>query len=796
MISGIKRKSTAMESAFRYFQTVDLIISHFKREADKEKIFEILDETYTLKDLLVSTAAIHIYHNLGIRVEQAIDMKEGTVESSRKQEIFEKQIIFEEVKYLLKDSFESEMEIFMRIIELENRFINLLIDLRDPNISENQKQEKLNEIDQYLEKELLKFILEYKIFNFYDLIGDLIGYTNEVKKDILDVSGDFKELSIELEKRLKQEEKEDKYIELSTLNRIIEKIKTNFEFKSYQELKMQAMPVRMIKKEIINHDLERFPISIPGLMAFKEANRLKERLIKKIEENLEKKIDYQHFEEEIFSFMKKEIIEQLNTNPNDFIYFLQNLNEENFEEIIYTLHKYGIFNILELININDDLAKKVKENMIRYNIKKFDIIQLNDRKKNILIKTKKVLNDISKSNLQKIEGINDEIIDLKKIIKDEKNNHLELWKLIENKTGSDYIELKEFIRKKEIVDKIFLENLGIMNYSQILLLLDFENIINNLVKDTFFYILSKILRQLSRIIEAFLKITNEKTLYLIAFKKMYNTTESEDWVWIKLEELIIQRLIKRQSELVVLFNAYDKPFLINGFILARLTESSLEKARNILENKISPVYEDIKPIKLKKDLISPISYCLAYDLIKRFENYEELRKENVIKIMEEKVEQKEKIKKEIRRNQEKSTFNWIERKITSSLMRINSPGINPSQLYWTEKDTKITTDNIKLHSELNGDPFDLFLEYFQFAIDKIESLYSDLKLPNPEKIKLIIKNIINTILKERFAHEPSLEEINNMLDGERYEVAKQIAKEIGTILDKALYSKFKLKRKS
>lgn len=795
MISGIKRKSTAMESAFRYFQTVDLIISHFKREADKKKIFEILDDQFNLKDLLISTSTIHIYHNLGIRVEQAIDLKEGTVESSRRQEIMEKKVIFDEVKSLLKDSFKSEIEMLYRIIKLENKFIELLIELRDPNILKSQKEEILNDIDEYLEKELLEIVLDYKTFNFYDLIGDLIGLTNSIKRDILEESGDLKELSMDLEKRLKQEEKEDKYIELSTLNRVIDKIKEDFEFKSYQELKMQAMPVRMIKKRIIDYDLERFPISVPGLIAFKKANNLKKAIIEKIENNLEKNIDYQQFEGEIFSFMKEEIIKQMNSNPNDFVYFLQNLNEESFEEIVYSLKKYGIFNILEIINIDNKIAGEIKKNMIRYNIKKFDIIQCNDQKKDIFIKTKETLNSLGKDYLDKKKrDLNAEGKDMATLLKEDKNKHSELWNLIEKETGNSYIDLKEFIRKKEIINKIFLEKLGLMNYSQILLLLDFDKIINKMVKDTFFYLLSKILRQLSRIIEAFLKITNEKALYLLAFKKMYNTTESEEWVWIKLEELIIQRIIRRQSELVVLFNAEDKPFLINGFILARLTETSLKKAMNIIENEASPLYRGIKEVKLKKDLISPISYCLGYDLIKRFEKYEQLRKKKVKKAMAAKKEKKESIKKEIRKSQERSTLNWLERKITSSLMRINSPGINPNQLYWDEKDTKIASGNLKLHSELEGDILDLFSEYFLFAIEKIESLYPDFKLPSSEKIKHITRNIVNKTLESRLKKEPNKEEINNMYDGERYEVAGQIAKKIGKVLDRALYSKFKQKR--
>jgi hypothetical protein len=72
MISGIKRKTTAIESAFRFFQTTDLIINHFKRDADRQKIFELISPETTLQDLLVATSAVHLYHNLGIRVKDTI----------------------------------------------------------------------------------------------------------------------------------------------------------------------------------------------------------------------------------------------------------------------------------------------------------------------------------------------------------------------------------------------------------------------------------------------------------------------------------------------------------------------------------------------------------------------------------------------------------------------------------------------------------------------------------------------------------------------------------------------------
>lgn len=191
-----------------------------------------------------------------------------------------------------------------------------------------------------------------------------------------------------------------------------------------------------------------------------------------------------------------------------------------------------------------------------------------------------------------------------------------------------------------------------------------KKIIDNIVKEIFFYIISKILRQLSRILELYLKVINDKGLTLLALKKMYDTTDSEEWVWIKLEELLIERLIKRQKELVIVFNATNQPFLVNGFILARLKDISLKEGILELKNEKSQIYEGIAPLKLKTDVISPISYCIAYDLIKRFEDFEDLRKLKVEQIIELKEKVKEDKKKELREKQESSTLNWIERRIT------------------------------------------------------------------------------------------------------------------------------------
>ncbi len=794
MIKGVKRKTTAIESTRRFYQTVDLIISHFKRDADREKIFELTTQDTTLRNLLIATAAIHLYHNSGIRVKVNLDVNQITVDSTKNLELIEKKIIMEEVELLLKNSLNLEIDMLHRLINLEDKIISFLIEDRIKKIEDLQKKRIINEIEDYIEQNLIEIVLKYPPFYFYDLIGDFIGLTNEIKIEILEEGSAFKDLSVEIEKKLEIEEKEDKFIELSTLSRLISKIQADFEFKSYKELQVQAMPVRMIKRRIMEYNFNRFPVSLPGLYTFLKANKIKKELIEKIDIALKEKINFNQFEENTLTFLKTELIKKLNTNPNDFIYFLESLNENSFDEIIYTLNKHGVYNILHLINMDNDIAKKIQENMIRYNIDKFNIMSLNAKKTDLIFLVKKAMFDLNFPILDNIIKKCDDIseFDLLEVLSQDSYEIKEIWKILEDKIGCSHKEFREYIRKKEIIDKVFFQDLKLKSYSQILLLLNFDDIMTQLARDILYYIFSKIVRQISRIIELYLKISDEKALFLIALKKMYGTTDSERWVWIKLEELIIDRLKKRQKELVVIFNALNQPLLVNGFILARLTDTSLKDGISELKNKVSPIYENIKPLKLKKDIISPVSYCIAYDLIKRFETFEELRNLRIKQILDSKEKIKEEKKKKIRKQQEISTLNWIERRVISSLMRINSPGINPNQLFWQEKDTKIAIDNIKLHSELKGNILELFTEYFHFAIEKMRS-FIDIQLPSYEKLYNIVIKITENLIEKRLGHIPSPEEIKNMLEGERFEIAKQIATRIGRILDKALYSKFKKK---
>jgi len=796
-ISGIKRKTTAIEGTYRHFQTINRILSHFKREQDKNLIMKLIQNNGTFRSLLLATASIHLYHDMGIRVLETQQYNKFAYETASHFEDQQKKILLSEFEMLLKNSFNLEIDLLHKIVMLENSFLNVLINERVSDLSDNEKEQQKKNLDAEIEQILLNIVSNYPSFYFYDFIGDLIGLGDEIKDEILEESSAFKDLSIDLEKKLERDEKEDNFIELSTLDRLISRIKMKYEFKSYKELQVQTMPVRMIKRKIVEYESEKFPVSINALNIFIIGNEIKENLIELIDESLTEKIDYDSFETKILSFLKSKLFVQLKNNPNDFIYLLQSLKDSSFDEIIFLLNTRGIDDILQIVNIDEEIIEKVKMTMIRYNIQEQDLLLLNDTEKNLLYQTNKLLCDLKYPFLENIIGSTDNLSDLNVInlIYREEIDLKKLWSILEERLGFTINDLREFVRKKQIVEKVFFHDLSLSNYSQVILLLNFNEYITNIVKDIFLHVLSKILRQYSRIIESYDKVTNDKGLFLLALTKIEGTLESEEWVNIKFEELIINRIMKRQEELVIVFNASNQVFLVNGFIFSLLLNKSLKESMTELKTQPSYIFSNVAQLSLKADIVSPISYCIAYDIVKRFEKFNEKGKSRVIEVMENVEKEKQEKRRVIREKQEESTFNWIERRITSALMGINRPGINPNQFYWQEKDTKILSESIKIHSESDQNPMIKFFEFYKESIDLIKKLESNFKLPIDEKMNEDVSQIIKDVLNERLKHDPSLEEMKAMVDGERFEIAKRISIKIGKILDKVLYFKFKKKGK-
>jgi len=794
-VSGIKRISTAVESTQKYFQTIYLIVSHLKRKADKQKIFELIGTKNKLQNVLIAAAAIHAYHNLGIRIQDSSNLDQISVESTYKIEKIEKDTLFNEIKSFTMESFNYGINLSNKKLKFREKILTHLIN--HEKLADFQKEQEEQEIKQEMENIIIELVQNYPEYHFYDFLGDLLGYIHSIKDTIIEQGSELKSISIEIEKELASKEKEDKYIELSTFSRLEEALKDKFEFKSFKELQMQTMSIRMILRRALEYNFDIFPISIRALNLFLLGNQTKQELIKKIGDALQKEINYEEFENDIIRFIFNDLANMNNKKINDFTYYLQSLLNISFSDAVFLLNKYGIFNLNHLNKISSEIVEGINETMKNFNINRSDINRLRDPQKNPIILAKLIYNDLKKNRVQRIKSSEDvassKFMNLKELFSYERNQ--KDLDLICNEIGISPKELKTYNLKDQIIKKKIMKKYNLQNYSKLLKILEYNEVLTNIAKEIYYNLFSDILRHLGRILETYIKISDDKALFLLGYRKIFGTTSTEKWISVKIEELMIERMLRRQQELSSVFNAQNNPFLVNGFILARLTDKSLKEGIKELENEVSPIFEDFAPLTLKEDNISPTSYVIAYDLIHRLKTYEQLRRLKIEEIFEEKEQKEIAKKKEIRELQEISTLNWIERRITSSLMRITSPGINPNQLYWTDKDTKTAAENLKLHSELKGHPIELFTQYYYFALQKIKERWEPIQIPTYKEIKEMVTKIAIPIIQTRLHHDPTADDYQTMIEGERWEIANNISKKIGKFLDKALYEKFKTHRK-
>ncbi len=95
-IVGVRRSLNAEEGAKRFFQTTDLIISHFKRDIDKQSIYELTGETNLLSNLLIGSSAVHLYNQIGVRT-RPFDEEVSDVENASAFKLAQKKDVYNEI---------------------------------------------------------------------------------------------------------------------------------------------------------------------------------------------------------------------------------------------------------------------------------------------------------------------------------------------------------------------------------------------------------------------------------------------------------------------------------------------------------------------------------------------------------------------------------------------------------------------------------------------------------------------------------------------------------------------------
>jgi hypothetical protein len=802
--SAVRKSRNAEETAQRLFQTTNLIISHFKRDSEKQQIYQLTGEKNTLTKLLVGSAAIHCYDFMGIRT-RATGETLDSLDAHHALELLEKKDLFQEISTLVDQAVEFEIELTKIALDYERQILDVLV-----NEIDITNEDFIITFKDLLEENLVEALNKYPIVLFYDHIGELTGFLNDVKFQILEEMAGLKPTSLDLETDLVRDHAGDRYIELSTLNRLVAKLKQIFEFGSVRDLKVETFSIRKMVSKIIAHQFEYYPISRRGLKAFQRASQTKEEIYKRFLDANHKEIEYNQFENDTLDFIIGVLKEQIKISEHNFVYFLQHFLGYNFAEVADLLNRFGISDLTVFAEIQDLNLSQFLTDCKMFQITKMDFIQLN-KSSNILTTIQDKLNSMKKAQI--ITGEHN----LEEMFAARKPEELEWIKQACHESKIEFDDVQKLYQKKMIIKLTFGKKYPVRWLNGYIMLNEIAEIYQNLGHFLYYQIMARICRQTARIMESFEKLKEDKNLYLLGLKRILDSGETDRWVLIKIEELMIERLMKRQEELAIVFNAENLPFLVNAFIWARLNDLTTQECITMLTKDPSPIYEGIGEYPLPADMVSPVSYIIAFDLLQRMKITQELKKMKVEQRQELKDNALEQKKQELKKAQELNTLNFIEKKITSTIMIIKNGEMNPTALYWSEKDQKMAAENIKLHSELKGrsicrqcfkdttdgpckehnsasvpaNTFDLLCQFYAFSLQKISELWPKLKVPEAGEIREEVRMWLSEASQRRLHREFQEKDAEQIIEGERVEAAKKIAQSVGEYLDKALYKKFK-----
>ncbi|MHA1561668.1 MAG: hypothetical protein ACTSPA_06030, partial [Promethearchaeota archaeon] len=439
-IVAVRRSKVAEEGIQRFFQSIYQILNHFKRKADRELLYKLTTEENTLTNLIVASTTIHIYHFLGIRTKSDEEMVSHTSNIKAFQNA-EKKEIFSELIDLVGDSINFELEFFKLSIDYEEQILKSMLS------GEDLDERFTLKLSEQIEEHIIESLNKYPISYWIDHIGELTGYSEVVKNEILTETAGLKIIGTDLEKTLVEDGRRDQYLELTTFSKLIEKSKKDFEFASIRDLKIETFPIKLMTNQIIRYVLNIYPISTRGMKQYIKATDLKKKIYAELLAANKKSTNYMKMEERILNEIMIELKNQASLDPNDFVYFIQNLLELNFEETYTILSRLGISNVPLFCHVQKFDLEAFFEDINLNQLSKMSFMKVG-KKQNDLQKVEDKLNELKNRGKYK-SGLTGQEIVLNPT--PEGNKNIELACQMAN---VDFEKYKQLCRKKQIITNI------------------------------------------------------------------------------------------------------------------------------------------------------------------------------------------------------------------------------------------------------------------------------------------------------------------------------------------------------
>ncbi|MHA1144106.1 MAG: hypothetical protein ACTSRW_05155 [Candidatus Helarchaeota archaeon] len=797
MVSGIKRSSLAAESA-RQFTTPDLLTLKFRREQDFEKILELTDEESDLLTYILSACAIHLYHHMDIKTLEMKDEQLLTYEAEHKFDRLQKKALLDELSQIIGKNVIQELELFEKKTRVLKDILNVTMQLKNTN-NPVEKEELEQERGKLLHQFVLSLFRKYPDYFFFDQVGDLFGLTIQTRMEMIQLASELKITQMDISEEFKREYSET-LVELGTFTHLREFFTKKWELKgAIRQLETQKVTFRRIENELMNKIIESFPFSQKGQKASIDALHLKLKIIDEFKKHVSTPRSFRNLEKDISKLVRFEIYKQALESPQSFVDFFSRLLDLPFNDVMEFFRKVRISNIPAFCQMLAVPVQIISKKLSEMNIRDMDLTRLSE-KGGLNIARQKFEEKKSQRHEAIISMSFEEFV----------------------KTGEQYPDLRQFSReflseitlslrdlqdlleKEKILKNEILIPFQVVNVDNLRLALSSIPILTNLEKEIFYHVLKNILRHISRLIEQYEKLKKDKEIFLLALKKIPQLTESENWIQVKLEDLIIKKIMARQKEFHDLFR-FNNSHLINGFLWARLSNSSFQDASKIIKETPSPVYHGLYQFPLTYEEIPPVSFASAYDLTMRLQASLKLKETKIIEARAKSVAKE----KPMTKIEDIETFSWIEKRIKTAIMRVGK--ISPTDLYWTDEDTKKFGSNFLLHVQVmdakkicpecgaiqvdncpkhqNGslirpNKIQAMASYYQFASEKIGSKEFS---TNRQEVEEITKEV----MKERLGRDPIADEYKQLLEGEIRLIGEKLAEKVGQKFNKTLYKKYR-----
>ncbi|MHA1379370.1 MAG: hypothetical protein ACTSRG_13400 [Candidatus Helarchaeota archaeon] len=800
MISGVRRRETFEEGA-KLFITSEKLSQRLKREIDRKKIFEITGKKNNLVNFILGSVAIQLIHYAGLKTDKITKQDKFSTSTEKEFEISNLKNLFSELKEMSSKFILKEIDIYEKEILTELEFIKNSLKQRKNKID---KKVIFNENSKYIHSQLISIFRNYPNQFFYDFVGKILGYYNSIKKEILKLAAEFKPTQIEIEKELKKEY-EDQFIELAIFNRLKKLFYKKWEILVPKQLEMQSVVLHQLETDITKSLINELPFSENTLNSYISSNELKLEIIKIIKNACANEIDFLEFENSIINSINEKVHNVASKGSDFFTNFISNLLNLSLDEVMEFFNRHDITNVTNFCQALSLDIGDIDEKLELSSLDDSDLFRLGSQ--GPLAQARKTLERLKSEGVVPAQFFEFTIPDFytdkaqinKKIL-------AEICKVV--KTSPE--ALIELIEKEKTLKEKVLKDSDIQDLEQIRLSLKMDEILKDISRDILYSILTNFLCSISRILELFEKIKKDKEIFLIAINRTLETKSSEEWVKVKIEELIIDKIMDRQREIQDFIENID-PLFINGLIWARLNDKTIINAQQELKNTESPIYDDISSLPLSFTNIPPVSYASAFDMCARMEKSLQKKRKKTAERKKMMIAAQEAESKQVMK--EADTLSWIEKKINMSIMRVGK--IQPTQLYWNEGDTDKISKIILLHTQIskgvnicpecgiftisnvcenhgpckpkNASMIEILANFYSFAMEKLKNIDF-----NSAKEFIITK--ANPILKKRIGRDLQIEDFDNMFEGEIIELGKIIGEDIGQKLNKLLYKTWRKKK--